>query len=57
MGFAVSLAGGSTICALASANERAIAEAMAEAARSREVTGRTIITTPTERGAEVREGS
>ncbi|MEE8369864.1 MAG: homoserine kinase [Dehalococcoidia bacterium] len=49
--------GGSTICALASANERAIAEAMAEAARSREVTGQTIITTPTERGAEVREGS
>ena len=47
--------GGSTICALASDNERAIADAMAQAARSREVAGETIITAPTERGAEVVE--
>ena len=47
--------GGSTICALASGNEQAIAEAMAEAARRREVTGQTAVTVPIERGAEVVE--
>jgi len=45
--------GGSTICALATANEQPIADAMQEAARSREVAGQTIITRPTEKGAEV----
>ncbi len=49
--------GGSTICALATSNESAIADAMAEAAQSRETPGRTIITRPTERGAEVLESS
>jgi len=47
--------GGSTICALATANEQGIADAMLEAARARETPGRTIITRPTERGAEVVE--
>ena len=47
--------GGSTICALATAGEQAIAEAMLEAARRREVTGETMITAPTERGAEIVE--
>ncbi len=47
--------GGSTICALATAGEQAIAEAMLEAARQREVSGETIVTAPTERGAEVVE--
>ncbi len=45
--------GGSTICALATANQQAIADAMLEAARARETPGETIITKPTERGAEV----
>ena len=49
--------GGSTICALASDNQQGIADAMLEAARGREVTGRTILTTPTARGAEVAEVS
>jgi len=47
--------GGSTICALASVNEQAIADAMLEAARGRETPGRTIITRPTAKGAEVTE--
>jgi homoserine kinase len=47
--------GGSTICALATANERGIADAMQEAARGRETPGRTIITRPTEKGAEIVE--
>jgi len=47
--------GGSTICALASGSEQAVAEAMAAAARSREVPGETMITAPTERGAEIVE--
>jgi len=47
--------GGSTICALATEKERAIATAMQDAARQREVPGRTIITAPTERGAEIVE--
>lgn len=47
--------GGSTICALATANEQAVADAMLEAARQREVSGETIITAPTERGAEIVE--
>jgi homoserine kinase len=44
---------GSTLCALATANAQGIADAMAEAARAREVAGETIITRPTETGAEV----
>ena len=47
--------GGSTICALCSDNEQGIADAMLEAARSREVAAETLITTPTERGAEIVE--
>ena len=49
--------GGSTICALATGNQQGIADAMLEAARNRETPGRTIITKPTERGAEVVEVS
>ena len=45
--------GGSTICALATDNQQGIADAMLEAARSRESPGRTIITRPTEQGAVV----
>jgi homoserine kinase len=45
--------GGSTICALASENEQGIADAMAERARSREMQGYTIVTRPTEMGAEI----
>lgn len=48
--------GGSTICALATEKEQRVAEAMLEAARVRETPGRTMITRPTERGAEVVEG-
>ena len=47
--------GGSTICALATANEQGIADAMLQAARARETPGRTIITRPTSLGAEVVE--
>jgi homoserine kinase len=47
--------GGSTICAFATTNQQGIADAMLEAARARETPGRTIITQPTERGAEVVE--
>ncbi len=47
--------GGSTICALASGGEKEIASAMAEAARAREVAGETVITAPTERGAQIVE--
>ena len=47
--------GGSTICALASENQQGIADAMLEAARSRETPGRTIVTKPTDKGAEVVE--
>lgn len=45
--------GGSTLCALASDNLQGIADAMLEAARSREVEGETRVTRPTEAGAEV----
>ena len=45
--------GGSTICALASENQQGIADAMLEAARSRETEGYTLVTVPTENGAEV----
>lgn len=45
--------GGSTICALASSNEQGIADAMAEAGRSGKTPGYTLITRPTEHGAEV----
>ena len=45
--------GGSTLCALATENAQGIADAMLEAARAREVKGETLITRPTERGAEV----
>ncbi len=48
---------GSTICALANDDEEAIAKAMTEAAHHRGVTGKTIITAPTERSAEVLEGN
>jgi homoserine kinase len=44
---------GSTLCAFATANASGIADAMAEAARNREVPGETIITKPSETGAEV----
>jgi homoserine kinase len=44
---------GSTLCAFATANTQGIADAMAEAARNREVAGETIITRPSETGAEV----
>ncbi len=44
---------GSTLCAFATANPQGIADAMAEAGRSREIPGETIITKPTETGAEV----
>ena len=47
--------GGSTICALATANEQGIVDAMLDAARARETPGRTIITRPTTNGAEVVE--
>ena len=47
--------GGSTICALCSDNEQGIADAMLEAATSREVAAETLITAPTQRGAEVVE--
>ena len=49
--------GGSTICALATANQQGIADAMLEAARSRETPGHTIITRPTEEGAEIAEAT
>ncbi len=49
--------GGSTICALCTDNEQGVADAMLEAARSREVTAKTLITAPTERGAEIVETS
>jgi len=45
--------GGSTICALASSNEQGIADAMAEAGRTRKTLGYTLVTRPSERGAEV----
>jgi homoserine kinase len=48
--------GGSTICALASENEQGIADAMAEAGRSRQTAGYTLVTRPTAFGAEVVEG-
>ncbi|MDO8616106.1 MAG: homoserine kinase [Dehalococcoidia bacterium] len=47
--------GGSTVCALATANQQGIADAMQEAARQRETPGETIVTRPTEQGAEVME--
>jgi homoserine kinase len=47
--------GGSTICAFATSNQQGIADAMLEAARSRNTPGRTIITQPTNRGAETVE--
>ena len=45
--------GGSTICALATANMEGIADSMREAAHSRETPGETLITRPTARGAEI----
>lgn len=48
--------GGSTICALCSDNEQGIADAMLEAAAGREVEAETLITAPTERGAEILTG-
>ncbi len=47
--------GGSTICALCTDGEQGIAEAMLEAARSREIAAETLLTTPTERSAEIVE--
>lgn len=47
--------GGSTICALCSDNEQEIADAMLEAARSRDMAAETLITAPTERCAEIME--
>ncbi len=47
--------GGSAICALCTDNEQGIADAMLEAARSRRVAAETLITAPTERGAELLE--
>jgi len=47
--------GGSTICALCTDNEQAIADAMLAAARSREVAAESLITAPTERAAELLE--
>lgn len=47
--------GGSTICALCTDDEQGIADAMLESARSRDVPAETLITAPTERGAEVVE--
>lgn len=47
--------GGSAICTLCTDNEQGIADAMLEAARSRNVTAESLITAPTERGAELLE--
>jgi len=47
--------GGSTICALCTENEQAVADAMLEMAGSREVTAEVMITVPTQRGAEIVE--
>lgn len=49
--------GGSTICALATAEQQRIAEAMLRAAAERDTPGATIITTPTADGAEVVEAA
>lgn len=49
--------GGSTICALATENPQGIADAMQEAAHSRETPGRTIITKPASKGARIVEES
>jgi homoserine kinase len=48
--------GGSTLCALATGGEQAIADAMLTAAREREVPGEAIITRPTAKGAAIVEG-
>ncbi len=45
--------GGSTLCAFVSSREEEIADAMQEAANTREVPGYTIVTGPTAKGAEV----
>ncbi|MBI1885547.1 MAG: homoserine kinase [Chloroflexi bacterium] len=45
--------GGSTVCALTRQNEQAVADAMAEAARQRGLTGKAMIAALTDRGAEV----
>ncbi len=47
--------GGSTICALCTDNEQGVADAMLEAAQGRDVTAKTLLTAPTERGAEIVE--
>jgi homoserine kinase len=47
--------GGSAVCALCTDNQQGIADAMLEAARSRRVAAETLITAPTERGAEILE--
>jgi homoserine kinase len=49
--------GGSTICALATAGQQRIAEAMLGAAAVHDTRGETIITTPTMEGAEVVEAA
>lgn len=49
--------GGSAICALVSGDAEAVAGAMAEAAREREVAGEALITAPSQEGARVVEGS
>jgi homoserine kinase len=49
--------GGSAICALASDNPQGVAHAMLEAAGSRELKATTLLTAPTERGAEVVEAT
>lgn len=45
--------GGSTICALATDNLEGIADAMQQAASDRETAGRSIVTKPTPKGAEI----
>jgi homoserine kinase len=47
--------GGSTLCALATENERGIADAMLEAARAHEVEGHTRVTRPVEQGARIEQ--
>ncbi len=49
--------GGSTICALATAEQQRIAEAMLRAAVERDTPGETIITSPTADGAEIVEAA
>ena len=55
-GFAYLSGGGSTLCALATGHEEAIAESMLDAARIRDVEGYTIVTKPTAEGATLVDG-